>query len=95
MSIDSTTVTRIAKLARIHITEDEAQKLQGELSTILDWVEQLEEVDITDIEPMTSVVETKMRWRKDSVNDGEIAEKVTKNAPLSEDHFFMVPKVVE
>ena len=95
MAIDSQTVHRVAKLARIRITEEEAHTLQGELSGILNWVEQLEEVDISGVDPMTSAIETQMRWRQDGVNDGEIASSVTQNAPLSEDHFYMVPKVVE
>jgi aspartyl-tRNA(Asn)/glutamyl-tRNA(Gln) amidotransferase subunit C len=95
MQVDEATVKRIAKLARIKITETEAKGLVGELSGILDWVKQLDEVDTKNVEPMTSVVAISMRLRDDKVTDGEIAGQVTKNAPKSEDHFFVVPKVVE
>ena len=95
MAVDEATVRRIARLARISVTDDEAKALQGELSTILDWVEQLNEVDVEGVEPMTSVVEMSMKMRDDVVADGECPDQVTANAPAKEDHFFMVPKVVE
>ena len=95
MSVDLETVKRVARLARISVSDAHAEKMQGELNTILGFVEQLNEVDISDVEPMTSVVETKMRKRKDEVNDGNKADDIVANAPLTEDHFFMVPKVVE
>ncbi|MEM1307040.1 MAG: Asp-tRNA(Asn)/Glu-tRNA(Gln) amidotransferase subunit GatC [Pseudomonadota bacterium] len=95
MQIDETTVKRIARLARIKVTEREAQALTGELSTILDWVEQLDEVDTADVEPMTRVVPMEMKKRADGVTDGEKADAIVANAPLSEDQFFVVPKVVE
>ena len=95
MAVDEATVRRIARLARISVTDDEAKALQGELSTILDWVEQLNEVDVEGVEPMTSVVEMSMKMRDDVVADGERPAEVTANAPAKEDHFFMVPKVVE
>lgn len=95
MSVDLETVRRVAHLARIAVTDEEAQKMQHELNAILGFVEQLNEVDITGVEPMTSVVQTEMKKRKDIVTDGNRAEDVTANAPVSEDGYFMVPKVVE
>lgn len=95
MQVDEATVKRIARLARIKITEEEAKGLEAELSGILEWVEQLNEVDVTGVEPMTRVVPIKLKMREDVVTDGEIADQVTENAPLSTDHFFVVPKVVE
>jgi aspartyl-tRNA(Asn)/glutamyl-tRNA(Gln) amidotransferase subunit C len=95
MQVDEATVKRIAKLARIKVTEAEAKGLVGELSGILDWVKQLDEVDTAKVEPMTSVVAIELRQRVDKVTDGEIAGQVTLNAPKTEDHFFVVPKVVE
>ena len=95
MEVDKATVKRIARLARIKITDEEAQGLEGELTGILRWVEQLDEVDTANVEPMTRVVPIELRKRKDEVNDGNIADEVTKNAPESEDHFYVVPKVVE
>lgn len=95
MQINEATVRKIAKLARIKVTDEEAKSLEGELSSILTWVEQLNEVDTADVEPLTSVVETTMKKREDVVTDGGYAQRVTKNAPLSEDNFFVVPKVVE
>ncbi len=95
MQVDQATVKRIARLARIRITDEEAKGLETELSGILDWVAMLAEVDTKDVEPMTRVVPIELRQRKDVVDDGEIAADVTANAPMSEDHFFVVPKVVE
>ena len=95
MQVDEATVRRIARLARIKITDEEAQSLQGELSGILNWVEQLDEVNTEGVEPMTRVVAMKLKKRQDGVTDGEIADAVVQNAPMSEDHFFVVPKVVE
>ena len=95
MSVDATTVRRIAHLARIAVTEDEVPHLQGELNAMLAFVEQLSEVDVEGVEPMTSVTPMVMKKRADVVTDGEIADKVVANAPATEDHFFMVPKVVE
>lgn len=93
--VDEATVRRIARLARIKITDEEAQSLQKELSGILDWVEQLKEVDTSDVEPMTRVVPISLKMRQDEVTDGNIADDIVRNAPVSEDHFFVVPKVVE
>ncbi len=95
MAVDEATVRRIAKLARISVTDEEAKAYQGEISTILDWVEQLNEVDVEGVEPMTSVVEMSMNMREDVVTDGERPGEVTSNAPAKEDHFFLVPRVVE
>lgn len=95
MQVDEATVRRIAHLARIKVTESEAQGLEKELTQILEWVEQLGEVDTASVEPMTRVVPTAMKMRDDKVTDGEIAPVVTANAPMSEDEFFVVPKVVE
>ncbi|MCM5552163.1 Asp-tRNA(Asn)/Glu-tRNA(Gln) amidotransferase subunit GatC [Pleomorphomonas sp. NRK KF1] len=95
MSVDTATVRRVARLARIKVTDDEAERMTNELNSILGFVEQLDEVDISGVEPMTSVVSVKMRRRQDVVTDGEDAEGVTANAPVSEDNFFLVPKVVE
>ncbi len=95
MSVDTATVRRVARLARIKVTSDEAERMTNELNSILGFVEQLNEVNIEGVEPMTSVVSVKMRRRQDVVTDGEIAGDVTANAPVSEDNFFMVPKVVE
>jgi len=95
MQVDEATVRRIARLARIKVTDDEAKGLEKELSGILDWVRQLDEVDTSNVEPMTRVVGQTMKMRADKVTDGEKAADVTKNAPLSEDNFFVVPKVVE
>lgn len=95
MNVDETTVRRIARLARIKITDEEAKSLEKELSQILNWVEQLDEIDTKDVEPMTRVVAQELKKRKDEITDGEIADDVIKNAPMADDHFYVVPKVVE
>jgi aspartyl-tRNA(Asn)/glutamyl-tRNA(Gln) amidotransferase subunit C len=95
MQVDEATVRRIARLARLRISDAEAKGLEKELSGILDWVKQLDEVDTVAVEPMTRVVAQEMRMRDDVVTDGDIADAVTANAPLTEDHYFVVPKVVE
>jgi aspartyl-tRNA(Asn)/glutamyl-tRNA(Gln) amidotransferase subunit C len=95
MSVDQNTVRRIARLARIAVTDDEVPHLQGELNAILAFVEQLNEVDVEGVEPMTSVTPMTMKKRQDGVTDGECADKVLRNAPAREDSFFVVPKVVE
>jgi aspartyl-tRNA(Asn)/glutamyl-tRNA(Gln) amidotransferase subunit C len=95
MSVDATTVRRIAHLARIAVDKSEVPALQGELNAILAFVEQLQEVNVEGIEPMTSVMPMEMKKRADVVNDGEIADKVVANAPVTTDHLFLVPKVVE
>ena len=95
MSVDQATVRRIAHLARIAVTEEEVPHLQGELNAILAFVEQLSEVDVSGVSPMTSVTPMKMKMRADEVTDGGIAAAIVKNAPASDDNFFLVPKVVE
>ena len=95
MEVDEDTVRRIARLARIKVTDAEAKALEKELSGILDWVKQLDEVDTSGVEPMTAVVSTTLKMREDRVTDGGIADDVVANAPAREDHFFVVPKVVE
>ena len=95
MSVDAATVKRIAHLARIAVTEEDVPHLQGELNAILDFVAQLDEVDVDGVEPMTSVTPMAMKKRHDVVNDGEMADVIVANAPETQDHFFLVPKVVE
>ena len=95
MEVDEATVHRIARLARIKVTDAEAKALQTELSGILDWVKQLDEVNVADVDPMTRVMPMTLKKREDKVTDGEIDEDVVANAPAREDHFFVVPKVVE
>jgi aspartyl-tRNA(Asn)/glutamyl-tRNA(Gln) amidotransferase subunit C len=95
MAVDAQTVRRIAHLARIAVAEDEVAHLQGELNAILAFVEQLSEVDVSGVEPMTSVTPMKMKQREDVVTDGGIADDIVKNAPATADNFFLVPKVVE
>jgi aspartyl-tRNA(Asn)/glutamyl-tRNA(Gln) amidotransferase subunit C len=95
MSVDQATVKRVARLARLKVKDEDVPRLAGELNAILDFVEQLNEVDVTGVAPLTSVVAMKMKMRDDVVTDGGIPKDVTKNAPASEDDFFMVPKVVE
>jgi aspartyl-tRNA(Asn)/glutamyl-tRNA(Gln) amidotransferase subunit C len=95
MSVDAATVKRVARLARLALAEGEAQKMQGELNAILGFVEQLNEVDVEGVEPMTAVIDMQMKKRVDIVTDGGKAADIVANAPLSEDNFFMVPKVVE
>lgn len=95
MQVDEATVRRIARLARIKVTDEEAKALEKEISGILDWVKQLDEVDVGNIEPMTRVIPMTLRKREDKVTDGEIPEEVLANAPQREGDFFVVPKVVE
>ncbi|MAZ15582.1 Asp-tRNA(Asn)/Glu-tRNA(Gln) amidotransferase subunit GatC [Oricola sp.] len=95
MSVDLATVKRVAKLARIAVTEEEAAKMEGELNTILGFVEQLDEVDVSGVEAMTSVTPMEMKKRVDEVTDGDKADDIVANAPATEDNFFLVPKVVE
>jgi aspartyl-tRNA(Asn)/glutamyl-tRNA(Gln) amidotransferase subunit C len=95
MSVDTLTVRRIAHLARIAVADDEVEHLKGELNAMLAFVEQLNEVDVAGVEPMTSVTPMVMKSREDVVTDGEIADDIVKNAPATQDHYFVVPKVVE
>ncbi|MCC6948283.1 MAG: Asp-tRNA(Asn)/Glu-tRNA(Gln) amidotransferase subunit GatC [Bradyrhizobiaceae bacterium] len=95
MSVDDATVRRIAHLARIAVTDGEIEHLRGELNTILGWVEQLGEVNVEGVEPMTSVTPMRLKMRKDEVTDGGDAARVLANAPNADNGFFLVPKVVE
>jgi aspartyl-tRNA(Asn)/glutamyl-tRNA(Gln) amidotransferase subunit C len=95
MSVDAATVRRIAHLARIAVAEEEVEHLKGELNAMLAFVEQLSEVNVGGVEPMTSVMPMAMKKRADVVTDGGIADDILKNAPTAEDHYFVVPKVVE
>jgi aspartyl-tRNA(Asn)/glutamyl-tRNA(Gln) amidotransferase subunit C len=95
MLLDEKTVARIARLARIAVPEQELEPLAGELSHILDWIEQLNEVDTGGVAPMTSVVAMKLAWREDRVTEGGQPEAILANAPERQDGYFVVPKVVE
>ena len=95
MSVDQKTVRHIARLARIAVQDDELEALAKELNGILDWVEQLGEVDTAEVEPMTSAVAMAMKMRDDVVTETSLQKEVTRNAPGVEDGFFVVPKVVE
>lgn len=95
MSIDATTVRRVAHLARLALREEEVAPLVGELNAILGWVEQLQQVDCTGIAPMTTVMPVSLRWRDDAVTDGGRPEAVLANAPDARHGFFAVPKVIE
>lgn len=95
MSVDLKTVKRVAHLARIAVSEDDAQRMTGELNAILGFVEQLNEVDVTGVEPMTSVTPMEMKKRTDVVTDGNKAADIVANAPATDENFFLVPKVVE
>jgi aspartyl-tRNA(Asn)/glutamyl-tRNA(Gln) amidotransferase subunit C len=95
MSLDEQTVARIARLARIAVPEEELAPLAGELSHILVWIEQLNEVDTEGVAPMTSVVAMRLAWRDDRVTDGGRPEDILANAPARQDGYFVVPKVVE
>ncbi|HTJ59325.1 MAG TPA: Asp-tRNA(Asn)/Glu-tRNA(Gln) amidotransferase subunit GatC [Devosiaceae bacterium] len=95
MAVDAATVKKIGRLARIRIGDQEVVQYQDELNAILGFVEQLGEVNVEGVEPMTSVTPMQLRRREDKVSDGGYADKIVANAPLTEDNFFMVPKVVE
>ena len=95
MSVDAATVRRIGRLARIRIEEAEVETYREELNVILGFVEQLNEVDVTGVEPMTSVIAMEMKKRADVVTDGGKAADVVANAPATDRHMFLVPKVVE
>ena len=95
MPLDTATVARIAKLARLDIPESDLEPLAGELSNILSWIEQLNEVDIDGVAPMTSVVDVTLPMREDEVTDGGHADDIVGNAPETTDNFFVVPKVIE
>jgi len=95
MSVDIETVRRVARLARIAVTAEEAERMSGELNKILGFVEQLNEVDVTGVEPMTSVIPFAIKKRPDVITDGGKAEDIVANAPATAENFFLVPKVVE
>jgi aspartyl-tRNA(Asn)/glutamyl-tRNA(Gln) amidotransferase subunit C len=95
MPVDANTVRRIAHLARIAVADAEVENLQSELNAMLAFVEQLSEVDVAGVEPMTSVTPMELEQRDDKVTDGDIAGDIVRNAPTTENHFFVVPKVVE
>jgi aspartyl-tRNA(Asn)/glutamyl-tRNA(Gln) amidotransferase subunit C len=95
MSLDKATVARIAALARIEVPEDQQERLAGELSGILGWIEQLGEVDTDGVEPLRAVMPIKPHWRADEVTDGNRAGEVLGNAPEAHDGYFVVPRVVE
>ena len=95
MSVDTATVRRVARLARIAVSDEEVATMEGELNAILGFVEQLGEVDVTGVEPMTSVIPMQMKKRQYAVTDGHKAADIVANAPATEDNYFLVPKVVE
>lgn len=95
MSVDTATVKKVAALARIAITDEDATRLAPELSNILGWIEQLGEVDTTGVQPMTAVIPNHLRLRDDVVTDGGIRDQLMANAPQAEHGFFTVPKVIE
>jgi aspartyl-tRNA(Asn)/glutamyl-tRNA(Gln) amidotransferase subunit C len=95
MSVEPATVKKVASLARIAISDADAERLAPELNNILGWIEQLSEVDTSSVEPMTAVIPNTLRLRDDVVNDGDMRDAVLANAPLAEHGFFTVPKVIE
>jgi aspartyl-tRNA(Asn)/glutamyl-tRNA(Gln) amidotransferase subunit C len=95
MSVDIATVKRVAHLARIAVSPEDAERMTGELNVILGFVEQLNEVDVAGVEPMTSVIPMEMKKREDAVTDGDRAADIVANAPATQENFFLVPKVVE
>ena len=95
MSVDLATVKRVARLARIAVSEEDAERMTGELNAILGFVAQLDEVNVDGVEPLTSIIPMALRRREDAVTDGAKAEDIIANAPASEENFFAVPKVVE
>lgn len=95
MAVDQNTVRRIAKLSRLALPENRVEPMAKELNGILNWVEQLKEVDVEGVPPLTSVVEQRLKMREDVVADGGLADELMTNAPGGDDHFFVVPKVVE
>jgi aspartyl-tRNA(Asn)/glutamyl-tRNA(Gln) amidotransferase subunit C len=95
MPVDAQTVRRIAHLARIAVADEEVADLETELNAMLAFVEQLSQVDVEGVEPMTSVTPMALKQREDKVTDGDIADAILRNAPATENHYFLVPKVVE
>ena len=95
MSVDKATVANIAHLARIGVDDDELEPLAANLSSILQWIDQLNEVDTDNVPPMAAVHDDVLRWRSDIINDGNIQDDILTNAPDGENGFFAVPKVIE
>ena len=95
MSVDKNVVKKISRLARIHVSEERSEMLSLDLGNILNWIEQLEEVNTDGVKPLSSVNEHTLAWRDDTVIDGEITVEVLKNAPETAGEFFVVPKVIE
>lgn len=95
MSVNADQVRHVARLARLALGEEEIDQMVPELNNILKWVEQLEEVDTTGVEPLTAVIENKLRLRDDVVDDGDCREDILRNAPDAQHGFFAVPKVIE
>ena len=95
MSVDKKTVRHIAKLARIALKDEQVEPMVDALNNILAWVQQLEEVDVAGVPPLTSVVEQRLKMRDDVVTEGGQVDALMANAPLAEEHFFVVPRVVE
>ena len=95
MTIDLKTVKHISKLARISVDEEKANKLAGDLNSIFTFIEKLNELNTSDVEPLTSIAETNLRFRKDEIKSENIREKILKNSPENNEDFFVVPKVVE
>lgn len=95
MSVTKEDVRKVARLSRIAVPEERLEQLAAELTGIMGWIEQLNEVDVEGVEPMTSVVAATLPLRDDIVTDGDIAEQILANAPRTEDGFFVVPKAVE
>lgn len=95
MSVDINTVKKVASLARIAVTDEQAERLVPELNNILGWVDQLGEVDVSGVEPMTAVIPNHLRLRNDVITDGDVRDRVLANAPQAEHGFFAVPKVIE
>lgn len=95
MAVDRNTVRRVARLARIKLSDEEVAAFESELNAILHWIEQLNEVDVAGVEPMTSVIDVGMKKRDDNVTEGETPDEVLANAPATQGQYFVVPKVVE
>jgi aspartyl-tRNA(Asn)/glutamyl-tRNA(Gln) amidotransferase subunit C len=95
MAVDEKTVRRIAHLARLKLPDDQVAVMQKEINGILGWIEQLQQVDVSGVEPMTSVTPMSLRWRADVIDDGGVQDQVLKNAPQAEFGFYAVPKVIE
>ena len=95
MTIDLKTIKHISKLSRISVDDEKAKKLAGDMNSIFDFIEKLNELDTNNVEPLTSVAETTLKLRVDEVKSGNIREQVLKNSPDENDDFFVVPRVVE